>query len=147
MRAVLQRVSEARVRVSGVTVGEIGGGLLVLVGFAEDDTREDIEWLATKLWGLRVFRDADGRMNLSALETDGALLIVSQFTLYGEIERGRRPSFTGAAGPETAERLYDELVEVCRRQGRVETGRFGAMMEVELVNDGPVTLVVERQAT
>lgn len=144
MRAVIQRVSEARVRVAGETVGEIGHGLAVLVGFGVDDQDEDLEWLAEKLWGLRVFRDDEGRMNRSALETGGELLIVSQFTLYGDVTRGRRPSFVRAAVPEVAERLYDGLVERCRRIGPVETGRFGAMMELELVNDGPVTLQVER---
>jgi D-tyrosyl-tRNA(Tyr) deacylase len=144
VRAVLQRVSRARVVVDGETVGEIGPGILALVGFADGDGEGDLRWLADKMWGLRIFPDESGRMNLSAGEVGGSLLIVSQFTLYGDIRRGRRPSFVGAADPETAEALYDRLVELCREGGPVETGRFGAMMEVELVNDGPVTIQVER---
>lgn len=144
VRAVLQRVSRARVGVDGETVGEIGPGVLALVGFAGEDDEEDVRWLADKMWGLRIFPDEAGRMNRSASDIGGALLIVSQFTLYGNVRRGRRPSFVEAAEPETAERLYDRLVEICRESGPVETGRFGAMMEVELVNDGPVTIQVER---
>ncbi|MDH3734449.1 MAG: D-aminoacyl-tRNA deacylase [Gemmatimonadota bacterium] len=146
MRAVVQRVSRAAVRVDGETVGEIGAGLLVLVGFGEADGAEALGWLADKLWGLRVFRDDEDRMNLSAAAIDGELLIVSQFTLYGDVRKGRRPSFVAAAKPEVAEVLYDQLVEICRRSGPVRTGRFGAMMEVELVNDGPVTILIEREA-
>jgi len=145
VRAVIQRVSSARVRVAGETVGQIGHGLAVLVGFGiEDAATADLEWLAEKLWGLRVFRDEGGKMNRSALETGAELLIISQFTLYGDAMRGRRPSFIRAALPEIAEPLYDRLVELCRRRGPVETGRFGATMELELVNDGPVTLQIER---
>lgn len=144
MRVVLQRVSEARVRVDGDPVGEIGRGLLVLVGFAPGDGETEIAWMAEKLWGLRVFADEDGRMNRSLDDVDGALLVVSQFTLYGDASRGRRPSFTGAAPPDEAEALYRAFVGRCAERGPVAEGRFGAMMQVELVNDGPVTLVVDR---
>ncbi len=145
MRAVVQRVSQARVSVGGRTVGEIGRGLLVLAGFAPEDDDARLRWMADKLWGLRVFPDENGRMNRSAAEVGGGLLVVSQFTLYGEVSRGRRPSFTGAAPPEVAERLYHRFVAICREGGgRVEEGEFGAMMEVELVNDGPVTILVDR---
>ncbi len=145
MRAVVQRVSQARVSVGGRTVGEIGRGLLVLAGFAPEDDDAKLRWMADKLWGLRVFPDENGRMNRSAAEVGGGLLVVSQFTLYGEVSRGRRPSFTGAAPPEVAERLYHRFVAICREGGgRVEEGEFGAMMEVELVNDGPVTILVDR---
>ena len=121
-----------------------GCGLLVLVGFADEDGEEELAWMANKLWGLRIFADDDGRMDRSVAQVEGALLVVSQFTLYGDASRGRRPSFTGAAPPERAERLYERFVDLCRESGPVEEGRFGAMMEVELVNDGPVTLVLER---
>ncbi|MDX1395831.1 MAG: D-aminoacyl-tRNA deacylase [Gemmatimonadota bacterium] len=147
MRAVIQRVTEARVVVEGRVVGEIGRGLLVLVGFGGEDEgtgERGPEWLANKLWGLRVFADEKERMNRSTRDAGGSLLIVSQFTLYGDVSRGMRPFFGEAAPPDEAERLYDRLVEVCRRGGPVETGEFGAMMQVESVNDGPVTIVVER---
>ena len=144
MRAVIQRVTRASVRVDGRTVGEIGSGLVVLIGFGEDDEVSAIEWVADRIWGLRVFSDEEGRMNRSAADGELALLVISQFTLYGDVSRGRRPSFARAARPETARGLYDRFVEVCRRRGRVETGEFGAMMEVELVNDGPVTIQLER---
>lgn len=144
LRVVIQRVSEARVGVGGEIVGAIGLGLVVLVGFAADDTEAQMTWMADKLWGLRVFADEEGRMNRSAHDVGGALLIVSQFTLYGDASRGRRPSFTGAARPEAASALYDRFVELCRARGEVAEGEFGAMMEVELTNDGPVTLLLER---
>ena len=144
MRAVVQRVSQARVRVNGEVVGEIGRGLLVLVGFSSEGDREWIAWLAAKLWGLRIFADEEGRMIASASDVGGSLLIVSQFTLYGDARRGRRPSFVEAAPGPVAETLYNELVAVCREQGTVAEGRFGAMMDVELVNDGPVTILLER---
>jgi D-tyrosyl-tRNA(Tyr) deacylase len=144
MRAVVQRVSQARVRVNGEVVGEIGRGLLVLVGFSSEGDRESIAWLAGKLWGLRIFADEEGRMNASASDVGGSLLIVSQFTLYGDARKGRRPSFVEAAPGPVAETLYNELVAVCREQGTVAEGRFGAMMDVELVNDGPVTILLER---
>jgi D-tyrosyl-tRNA(Tyr) deacylase len=145
MRVVVQRVSRATVSVKGRTVGEIGAGLLVLAGFAAGDDRETLDWMARKLWGLRIFPDSDGKMNLDVREAGGEMLIVSQFTLYGDVSRGRRPSFVDAAPPGEAEALYDEFVDVCRSGVvPVATGEFGARMSVELVNEGPVTLVVER---
>ena len=144
MRAVLQRVTRASVRVGGETVGEIGPGLLVLLGVARDDGEEDAAYLAEKVLGLRVFEDAEGRMNLSLAEAGGALLAVSQFTLYGDVRKGRRPSWFDAAPPELARPLYERFVAEARARGaRVETGSFQAMMEVELVNDGPVTLLLD----
>lgn len=145
MRVVLQRVSRARVTVEGRVTGEIGRGLLLLTGFTGGDTEDTLRWMADKVTGLRVFTDAEGKMNLSVEEVDGAVLVVSQFTLYGDASRGRRPSFVEAARPEVAVPLYERFVEMLRAAGRpVETGEFGATMEVELVNDGPVTLVLER---
>jgi D-tyrosyl-tRNA(Tyr) deacylase len=145
MRVVLQRVTRARVTVEGRVTGEIGRGLLLLAGFTEGDTDETLRWMADKVVGLRVFTDAEGKMNLSVEDVDGSLLVVSQFTLYGDARKGRRPSFVDAARPETAIPLYERLVEMLREAGRpVQTGEFGAMMQVELVNDGPVTLVLER---
>ncbi|HEX7238670.1 MAG TPA: D-aminoacyl-tRNA deacylase, partial [Longimicrobiaceae bacterium] len=135
MRVVLQRVSRARVVVEGRVTGEIGRGLLLLAGFTESDTPEALAWMADKVVGLRVFPDDEGRMNRSVEEVDGALLVVSQFTLYGDARRGRRPSFVEAARPETAVPLYERFLELLRAGGRrVETGEFGAAMEVELVN-------------
>ncbi|HLL81075.1 MAG TPA: D-aminoacyl-tRNA deacylase [Longimicrobium sp.] len=145
MRIVLQRVSRARVTVEGRTTGEIGRGLLLLVGFTERDGEEALAWMADKVMGLRILPDDEGKMNRSLVEADGALLVVSQFTLYGDARKGRRPSFVDAARPETAIPLYERFLELLRATGRpVQTGEFGAMMEVELVNDGPVTLVLER---
>ena len=144
MRAVLQRVTRASVRVEGETVGEIGAGVLVLLGIARDDTEADARYLLEKITGLRIFEDADGRMNSSLAETGGALLVVSQFTLYGDARRGRRPSWSEAAPPEVAEPLYEFFVGEARKlSGRVETGGFRRMMEVELVNDGPVTILLD----
>lgn len=145
MRVVVQRVSRASVRVEGKATGEIGRGLLVLVGFRDGDGPVELEWMAKKLWGLRIFADMEGRMNRDVREVGGEMLVVSQFTLYGDASRGRRPSFVEAAGPEDARRLYAEFVDVCRSGSvPVATGEFGAKMEVSLVNDGPVTLVLER---
>jgi D-tyrosyl-tRNA(Tyr) deacylase len=145
MKIVLQRVSRARVTVEGRVTGEIGRGLLLLAGFTEGDGEEALAWMADKVAGLRIFPDAEGKMNLSVAEADGALLVVSQFTLYGDARKGRRPSFVEAARPEVAIPLYERFLELLRATGRpVQTGEFGAMMEVELVNDGPVTLVLER---
>ena len=145
MRVVLQRVSRARVAVEGRTTGEIGQGLLLLVGFTAGDGEEALRWMAEKVVGLRVFADAEGKMNRSVEEIGGGLLVVSQFTLYGDARKGRRPSFVDAARPEVAIPLYESFVELLRATGLpVGTGEFGAMMEVELVNDGPVTLVLER---
>ncbi|HEV2802768.1 MAG TPA: D-aminoacyl-tRNA deacylase [Pyrinomonadaceae bacterium] len=144
MRAVLQRVTRASVRVEGETVGEIAAGLLVLLGIARDDTEDDARYLLEKIAGLRIFDDAGGRMNLSVVETGGALLVVSQFTLYGDARRGRRPSWSEAAAPEAAEPLYEFFVTEARKiLTRVETGSFRRMMEVELTNDGPVTILLD----
>jgi D-tyrosyl-tRNA(Tyr) deacylase len=146
MRVVLQRVKRAEVRVDGQAVGGIGPGLLVLVGIGKDDTPETGKALAEKIVNLRVFDDAQGRMNRSLLERGGALLCVSQFTLWGDCRKGRRPSYDQAARPEVARALYDAFVESLRALGvSVETGQFQARMDVELVNDGPVTLWLDSQ--
>ncbi len=145
MRVVLQRASRAAVRVDGQTVGAIGRGFVVLAGFALTDSDATLQWMAEKVAGLRVFGDAAGKMNLALAEVGGALLVISQFTLYGDTQKGRRPSFIDAAPPNVAEPLYEKFVAMLRALGvAVETGRFGAMMDVELVNDGPVTLVIEK---
>lgn len=146
MRVVLQRVSRAEVRIGGRTAGRIGRGFLLLVGLRADDTEEKLRWMAEKVIGLRLFPDADGKMNLGLEDVDGGLLVVSQFTLYGDARKGRRPSFIEAAPPDIAVPLYERFVQLLRERapGPVETGEFGAMMEVELVNDGPVTLILER---
>ena len=144
MRAVVQRVGEARVEVEGRVVGAIGRGLLVLVGIAREDTPRDAEYLAEKIAGLRIFPDEEGKMNRSVREVGGAILVVSQFTLYGDTRKGRRPSFDRAAPPEQARSLYEYFVEALRAKGlEVETGIFQAMMQVHLVNEGPVTLLCE----
>jgi len=144
MRAVIQRVTRARVTIGGETAGEIENGLVVLLGIAREDTRDDADYLALKIVALRIFDDAESRMNLSVKDIDGGLLIVSQFTLYGDVRRGLRPSWSDAAAPEIAEPLYDYFVESSRKLlGRVETGSFRKAMEVELVNDGPVTILLD----
>ncbi|HEV8427122.1 MAG TPA: D-aminoacyl-tRNA deacylase [Pyrinomonadaceae bacterium] len=144
MRAVVQRVTRASVTIDGEAVGEIGNGLVVLLGIARDDTLEDADYLVAKVVALRIFEDPEGRMNLSLKDIDGGLLIVSQFTLYGDVRRGSRPSWSDAAAPEMAEPLYDYFVESSRKLlGRVETGSFRKMMAVELVNDGPVTILLD----
>jgi D-tyrosyl-tRNA(Tyr) deacylase len=144
MRAVVQRVSRARVTVKGETVGEIGLGLLVLLGVGAGDTRPEADYLVEKTIGLRIFEDAGGKMNLSVAEVGGGLLVVSQFTLYGDARRGKRPSFDGAAPPEQARELYEYFVEKVRASGvRSKTGRFQETMQVELVNDGPVTILLD----
>ncbi len=144
MRALVQRVAEARVRVDGEAVGEIGPGLCSLVGVTHDDDRDAAVKLASKLWHLRIFADESGHMNRSVADTSGEVLVVSQFTLYGDTRKGRRPSFIAAAAPDDAARLIDELVTELRRLGAtVATGSFGANMAVELTNDGPVTLMLE----
>jgi D-aminoacyl-tRNA deacylase len=144
MRAVLQRVTRACVRVGDKVEGEIGPGLVVLLGVARDDAAADARYLAEKVAAIRVFDDADGRMNLSVCEVGGGLLVISQFTLYGDARRGRRPSWVLAAQPEAARPLYEDFVAEARRLvGRVETGSFRAMMQVELVNDGPVTILLD----
>ncbi len=145
MRALLQRVSRAEVRVDGASVGRIERGILVLVGFTASDSVEGAGWMADKVCDLRIFADDAGKMNRSVGEAGGGVLVVSQFTLYGDAQTGRRPSFIAAARPEQAEPLYERFVARVRERGLpVATGRFGAMMEVELVNDGPVTLWLER---
>jgi D-aminoacyl-tRNA deacylase len=144
MRAVLQRVSRAEVRIAGEVAGAIGPGLLVLLGVAPSDTRQDASWLADKVVGLRIFADDAGKMNRSVSEVGGGVLVVSQFTLYGDSRKGRRPSFIGAAPPETAVPLYEAFLDAVRALGvPVAAGRFGADMQVELVNDGPVTLILD----
>ncbi|CAN5551957.1 D-tyrosyl-tRNA(Tyr) deacylase [soil metagenome] len=146
MRIVLQRVKEASVSVDGELVSEIGAGLLLLVGVAEGDSKTEADWLAEKVAGLRIFNDGDGKMNLGVSDVGGEILAVSQFTLLGDVRRGKRPSFIKAARPEEAEPLFDYFCERLRDAGvsSVLTGRFGAMMDVSLVNDGPVTIFLER---
>lgn len=144
MRAVVQRVSRAQVTVEGEIVGEIGLGLLVLLGIGRDDSEADAAYLAEKIAGLRVFEDDQGKMNLSVKDVSGSMLAVSQFTLYGDMRRGKRPSFAAAAPPEKAQQLYEFFIEQIRAAGiSCETGRFQAMMQVELVNEGPVTILLD----
>jgi len=144
MRAVIQRVQEARVEVDGEVIGKIGQGFLVLLGVRKDDTEEDVRYLADKVTGLRIFEDEAGKMNLSISEVKGEILAVSQFTLYGDCRKGRRPSFDEAAPPDVAERLYELFVEEIRKSGmKVETGRFRALMDVYLINSGPVTILLD----
>jgi D-tyrosyl-tRNA(Tyr) deacylase len=144
MRAVVQRVSRARVVIEGRVAGAVERGLVVLLGIAPGDSAEQARWLADKVVGLRVFGDADGKMNLGLQDVGGAMLIVSQFTLYGDCRKGRRPSFIGAAPPEIAVPLYETFIAAVRALGvPVATGEFGADMQVELVNDGPVTLILD----
>jgi len=145
MRAVVQRVSQASVRVDGKVVGAIEGGLLILLGVKPTDGDEAVRWLSTKVVNLRVFQDDQGKMNRSLLDTAGGALVVSQFTLYGDVRKGRRPSFVGAAHPDIAEPLYEQFCAALRGLGvaEVASGVFGAHMEVSLVNDGPVTLIVD----
>jgi D-tyrosyl-tRNA(Tyr) deacylase len=141
----LQRVSRADVRVDGTSVGSIGRGICLFVGFTGTDTDAQVTWMADKVTGLRLFGDAEGKMNLALDDVGGAVLVVSQFTLYGDAEKGRRPSFVNAARPEVATPLYETFVNALRERGlTVATGEFGAMMDVELVNDGPVTLWLDR---
>jgi D-tyrosyl-tRNA(Tyr) deacylase len=145
MRLILQRVSRAAVRIDQQVTGEVGRGYCILVGLTHTDTPAEVQWMAEKVVGLRLFADAEGKMNLGLGEIGGGALVISQFTLYGNAEKGRRPSFIDAARPEVAEPLYEEFVARLRALGvTVATGRFGAMMEVEIHNDGPVTLVLER---
>ena len=144
MRAVLQRVERAKVSVGGEVTGEVAAGWLVLLGVAPADTHKQVDWLADKVANLRAFEDAEGKMNLSVQDVAGAVLVVSQFTLYGDCLKGRRPGFSGAAQPAVAEPLYEAFVNALRLLGvPVATGRFGADMRVELVNDGPVTFVID----
>lgn len=146
MRVVVQRVSRAEVCIGDRVAGRIGRGLLLLVGFREGDTEDALTWMADKVIGLRIFADADDKMNLSVDEIGGSILVVSQFTLYGDARKGRRPSFIEAAPPPIAIPLYERFVAILRQRlpGRIETGEFGAMMDVDLINEGPVTLLLER---
>ena len=144
MRAVIQRVSRAKVTVAGETTGEIGKGILVLLGVSREDSEKEAAYLAEKTLNLRIFEDADGKMNLSLLDIKGEVLVVSQFTLYGDARKGRRPSYIEAALPEKAESLYNFFVVQARKQiTKVETGKFQAMMDVELTGDGPVTILLD----
>ncbi|MBT3376901.1 MAG: D-tyrosyl-tRNA(Tyr) deacylase [Lentisphaerae bacterium] len=146
MRAVIQRVLEASVDCDGTTVGQIGHGLLILLGVRTGDTSAEADYLVEKCMNLRIFTDADGKFNLSVRDIEGEVLVVSQFTLYGDTRKGRRPSFVDAARPDVSEPLYDQFVARVRATGlKTETGIFGAMMRVNLVNDGPVTVLVERE--
>jgi D-tyrosyl-tRNA(Tyr) deacylase len=145
VRLVIQRVKKAAVTVNEKVVGSIGRGLVILVGATHDDTEEQVRWLARKVAGLRIFEDLDGKFNISLREIGGAALVISQFTLYGDSHRGRRPSFTAAARPERAEPLVNRFADLLRGEGiSVETGIFGARMLVEIYNDGPVTLILEK---
>jgi len=144
MRVVVQKVKRASVRVGEETVGEIGKGILVLLGISREDSETEAVYLLEKTINLRIFEDENGKMNLSLLDAEGALLVVSQFTLYGDARKGRRPSFSEAAAPEKANQLYEFFVTEARKKiNKVETGRFQAMMDVELVNDGPVTILLD----
>ena len=147
MRAVVQRVSEASVSIDGATVGEIGEGLLVLLGAGAGDTERDLEYVASKVLGLRIFPDEDGKMNRSLVDIGGAALVVSQFTLYGDTRKGRRPSFVRAMDPGEASPMVDRFVERLAREVKVATGRFGADMDVRLCNRGPVTLLIDSTKT
>ena len=148
MRAVIQRVSRAQVTVNGWTSGEIGLGLLVLLGAAREDTDADVDYLAQKISGLRIFEDSDGKMNRNVRDVGGSVLAVPQFTLYGDVRRGKRPSFDAAAMPDQARRLYELFVQRIQAAGlHCETGRFQEMMEVELVNQGPVTILLDSAKT
>ena len=148
MRAVIQRVTRGSVTIDGEVVGAIEHGLVVLLGIARDDTKEDADYLVPKMIALRIFDDADAKMNVSVKDINGGLMIVSQFTLYGDVRRGLRPSWSDAAAPEIAEPLYDYFVESARKLlGRVETGSFRKMMQVGLVNDGPVTILLDSRKT
>ncbi|HVJ50447.1 D-aminoacyl-tRNA deacylase [Desulfitobacterium sp.] len=148
MRSVVQRVSRASVRVEGETVGKIGKGFLVFLGVGENDVPQDLDWMVDKIIGLRVFEDEDGKMNHSILEEKGEILLVSQFTLYGDCRKGKRPSFSAAAPPEKAKALYEDVAAKITAKGvPVETGIFQADMKVELVNDGPVTILLDSEKT
>lgn len=146
MKVVVQRVSRASVKVDNKITGKIEKGLLLLVGIHPDDTRKELEWMCRKIEKLRIFEDEEGKMNLSVKDVGGSLLVVSQFTLYGNVRKGTRPSFVEAAKPEKAEPMYEEMVDYFKEQTnlKVQTGIFGAMMDVALVNDGPVTIILEK---
>ena len=145
MRVVVQRVSRASVTIDSEVTGSIDNGLLLLVAIKGDESEQDLAWMANRCVGLRIFQDDQGKMNRSLDETDGGILAISQFTLYGDCRKGRRPSFIGAGDPEVSEKLFDRFLDLLRQTGvPVATGRFGAMMQVELVNDGPVTLIIDK---
>jgi D-tyrosyl-tRNA(Tyr) deacylase len=147
MKAVIQRVKKASVRVEGETIAQIGPGILVLLGVGAGDGRKDIEYLAEKISGIRIFEDEQGKMNLSVADIGGEMMVVSQFTLYADCRKGKRPSFTEAAPPGEAERLYLEFARLLREKGlKVAEGRFQARMEVDLVNDGPVTIILDTKS-
>ena len=144
MKAVIQRVKKSSVSVDGKTIGKIDKGLMILLGIAKDDSEEDAMYLSEKIPNLRIFEDTEGKMNLSLVETGGDILVVSQFTLIGDTRKGRRPSYAGAARPELANRLYEYFISLLKQKGiKTESGQFQAMMDVSLINDGPVTLIVE----
>lgn len=149
MRAVVQRVKRAEVRVEGQVTGKIGNGLLILLGVGQDDDQKDLAYLADKIMNLRIFEDSEEKMNLSVLDVGGQVLVVSQFTLYGDCRKGKRPSYSSAARPELAEKYYNEFIEYVRNNYKiqVETGVFQAMMEVDFINDGPVTLLIDSKKT
>lgn len=148
MRAVVQRVHESEVRIDGESVGKIGPGLMVLLGVGTGDTEKDADFLAEKMVNLRIFEDENGKMNRSLLDAGAEMLVVSQFTLYGDCRKGRRPSFIHAAPPDRADALYQYFVQETKKKGvHVETGRFGAMMDVSLINNGPVTLIIDSPGT
>lgn len=147
MKCVVQRVNNASVLVDGSICGKISKGLLVFLGISDDDTEQDIKWMADKIIGLRIFEDENERMNFSLKDVKGELLIISQFTLYGNCKKGKRPDFTAAGKPEFAKMMYDKFVDYCRKNfGEVETGIFAADMKVNLENDGPVTLIIDSKA-
>ena len=147
MKFVIQRVNHAEVKVDGETVGKIGKGFLVLIGVGRGDTKEDADWYLKKLLGLRIFEDENGKTNLSLTDVNGELLLVSQFTLYANCRKGNRPSFIEAGAPDEANKLYEYIIEECRKQiDNVETGIFGADMQVSLINEGPVTIIMEKNA-
>ncbi|WP_027360204.1 D-aminoacyl-tRNA deacylase [Desulforegula conservatrix] len=144
MKAVIQRVKKAMVEVDGEITGKIGPGILVFLGVGDEDSIKEVDWMADKISGLRIFEDETGKMNLSLMDVEGSALVVSQFTLYGDCRKGKRPSFASAAKPEIANALYEDFIKNFRLKGiNTETGRFQAMMDVSLVNDGPVTLIIE----
>ncbi len=148
MRAVIQRVKEARVEVEGETVGKIGEGILLLLGVRKGDNEDDVEYLSEKALGLRIFEDSAGKMNLSIVDVKGEILVISQFTLYGDCRKGRRPSFDEAAPPDLAESLYGLFVQKVKEKGiKIETGKFRALMDVHLINSGPVTILLDSKKT
>jgi len=144
LRAVVQRVKRSSVKVNGETIGEISKGINVLVGITKDDNLEDLKYIKEKIFNLRIFSDENDKMNLSVKDVKGELLIISQFTLYGDARKGRRPSFIEALGGEEAVKLYNDFIDLCKTEGlKIQTGEFGADMEVEIINDGPVTLLLD----